>query len=380
MEILTFSKGHLEFEERLGNFLDKEVIPNIEKWEKEKIVPKSVWKRMGEQGFLCPCLPREYGGMGGDFLYSVIVARQLARTNHNGLAAFIHSDIVVPYIESYGSADQKKKYLPGCVFGDIITAVAMTEPDAGSDLASMTTTAVENGKDVVINGAKTFISNGVNCDLVVLAARDPEEKDPHKAVSLYLVESGTPGFKKGKPLEKMGWKSQDTAELFFSDVRIPKTSRLGKKGRGFPMLMAKLQQERLVCVVSTVYFSKNMVDWTTSYLKKQRTGSKSSIHSQSVRFALVEMAAEIKIVEVFMEKLVQQHMAGENVIVETSMGKYYATDLVKRTALRCLDLIGDFGSLEECPVARTFRDSRITSIFAGTNEIMKEIIARFSFS
>ncbi|NOX33068.1 MAG: acyl-CoA dehydrogenase [Deltaproteobacteria bacterium] len=380
MEILKFSKSHLDFQERLKTFMDREVVPNIETWEKEKKVPKSVWKKMGENKFLCPSLPAEYGGIGGDFLHSVIVIKELARTNHNGLAAFIHSDIVVPYIESYGSVDLKQKYLPLCVSGDMITAVAMTEPDAGSDLAAMTTTAVEKGDHVVINGAKTFISNGVNCDLAVLAAKDPKEKNPHKAVSLYLVESKTPRFKKGEPLEKMGWKSQDTAELFFNDCMIPKQNRLGKKGAGFKMLMAKLQQERLVCVVSAVFFCENMLEWTIGYLKEKKRGKKLAIHSQAARFALVEMATQAKMARVFMEKLVSEHMKKKDVIIETSMGKYYTTDLVKRTSLRCLELIGDYGSLEECPIARTFRDTRVMSIFAGTNEIMKEIIARFTLS
>jgi acyl-CoA dehydrogenase len=380
MNILAFSDSHLAFENRLRAFLDQEVVPNIEQWEKEKIVPKAIWKKMGRQGFLCPCLPKAYGGMGGDFLYSVLVTKQLARTNHNGLAAFLHSDIVVPYIASYGTDRQRQKYLPGCVSGDIITAVAMTEPDAGSDLAAMTTMAVEDDRYIIINGAKTFISNGVNCDLVVLAARDTREEDPHKAISLYLVEDGTLGFKKGQPLEKMGWKSQDTAELFFSDCRIPLENRLGEKGRGFKMLMAKLQQERLVCVVSAVFHSENMLAWTVDYLKNNRSGSEPALNSQATRFALAEMATETRIAKVFMEKLVQEHMAGNNIITETSMGKYFTTDLVKRTALRCLELIGDFGALEQCPMARTFRDTRVMSIFAGTNEIMKEIIARYSFS
>ncbi len=375
MEILKFSEEHLAFEKRLEAFMDFDVIPNIQKWEKDKIVPKSVWKQLGENGFLCPNLPKKYGGTGGDFLHSVLVAKQLARSNFNGLATFIHSDIVVPYIESYGTEKQLNKYLPGCVTGDIITAVGMTEPDSGSDLASMNTTAVEDGDSFVINGTKTFISNGVNCDLVILAAKNPEGENPHKAVSLFLVEDGTKGFKKGKPLEKMGWKSQDTSELFFSDCRIPKENLLGSLGNGFKMLMAKLQQERLICSVSAMYFCENMLKWTVDYLKK-----KGALESQVARFALSEMGTEITIGKVFMEKLVEEHMKKESIIVETSMGKYFTTDLVKRISLRCLELIGDFGSLEECPVARTFRDSRITSIFAGTNEIMKEIIAKFSYS
>ncbi|MCP3923749.1 MAG: acyl-CoA dehydrogenase [Desulfobacterales bacterium] len=375
MEILKFSEEHLAFEKRLEAFIDFEVIPNIQKWEKDKIVPKSVWRQLGENGFLCPNLPKKYGGTGGDFLHSVLVAKQLARSNFNGLATFIHSDIVVPYIEAYGTEKQLNKYLPGCVTGDIITAVGMTEPDSGSDLASMNTTAVEDGDSFVINGTKTFISNGVNCDLVVLAAINPEGDNPHKAVSLFLVEDGTKGFTKGKPLEKMGWKSQDTAELFFSDCRIPKENLLGSQGNGFKMLMAKLQQERLICSVSAMYFCENMLKWTVEYLK-----NKGALNSQVARFALSEMGTEITVGNVYMEKLVEEHMKKESIIVETSMGKYFTTDLVKRISLRCLELIGDFGSLEECPVARTFRDSRITSIFAGTNEIMKEIIAKFSYS
>jgi len=225
MDILKFTKEHNQFRERLCAFLAKEVTPFVDQWEKDHIVPKSTWEKTGKAGFLCPSIKPEYGGIGGDFLYSVIVAEEFSRTAHSGLAASLHSDIVVPYIDSFGSKEQKEKYLPGCVSGDIITAIAMTEPDAGSDLAGMKTTAVEQGDQVVINGSKTFISNGINCDLLVLAAADPAVENRHQAVSLYLLEDKTPGFKRGRQLDKMGWDSQDTAELFFSDCRIPKTNR-----------------------------------------------------------------------------------------------------------------------------------------------------------
>jgi len=230
MDILKYSDKHVDFRKRLRAFLEAEVTPFVERWEKEHIVPKSIWRSMGQAGFLCPALSLEYGGIDGDFLYSVILIEEIMRTNHTGLAAPLHSDIVVPYIDTYASAAIKKKYLPGCVSGDIITAVAMTEPDAGSDLASLKTTAVEEGDTVVINGSKTFITNGINSDLIIVAARDPEEENPYQAISLYLVEASTPGFKRGRHLEKMGYHSQDTAELFFSDCRVPIENRLSSWG------------------------------------------------------------------------------------------------------------------------------------------------------
>ncbi len=377
MEILKYTEEHNAFRKRLQAFLEKEVLPYIDQWESDHIVPKSVWQKIGQAGFLCTYVAPEYGGMGGDFLYSVIVCEELSKTNHSGLAAGLHSDVVVPYIDSFGSEEQKKKYLPGCVSGDIITAIAMTEPDAGSDLASMTTTAVEQGDEVVINGAKTFISNGVNCDLVVLAARDPSVEDRHQSISIYLVEADTPGFKKGEPLEKMGWHSQDTAELFFTNCRIPVKNRLGDAGNGFIMLMQKLQQERLVCAIGAVSGAEKMIEWTTDYCKNTTVSGKPLSKVQSTQFALVEMTTEVKIGKTFVEKLVADHTEGKNVVTETSMAKYWTTDMAKQTALRCLDLVGSFGIREECPIARALRDIRVMPIFAGTNEIMKGIAAKF---
>ncbi len=373
MEILKYTEAHQAFRERLRLFLEKEVVPHIDQFEKTHVVPKAIWRKMGQSGFLCTDIPVEYGGMGGDFLYSVIVAEEIARTNHTGLAAPLHSDVVVPYIASFGSEEQKRKYLPGCVSGDIVTAVAITEPGAGSDVASMSTTAVAEGDEIVINGTKTFISNAVNCDLLVLAAKDPAIENRHQAVSLYLVDAGTPGFKKGQPLEKMGWHSQDTGELFFTNCRIPKENRLGQAGMGFIMLMQKLQQERLVCAMGAVFCAEYILDWTTRYCKAGN--GKPLIKSQAIKFALVEMETEARLGRTFMEKLIADHMEGINVVAETSMAKYWTTEMAKRTALRCLDLIGSFATLEECPIARAWRDVRVTSIFAGTNEIMKGIVA-----
>jgi acyl-CoA dehydrogenase len=377
MEILEYTEDHIIFRKRLRDFLEKEVTPYADDWEEAGIVPKTTWAKMGQAGFLCTEVSAEYGGLGGDFLYSVIVIEELSRTSQNGLVAPLHSDIVVPYITSYAADALKKKYLPGCVSGDIITAVAMTEPGAGSDLAGISTSAVEEGDEVVLNGSKTFISNGIIADLVVVAARDPEVADPYQAISLYVVESDTPGFEKGRRLKKMGLWSLDTAELFFSKCRIPKTNRLGKKGDGFLMLMEKLQQERLVCAVWAVAGAERILEWTTEYCQNTQISGKPLSKSQAVQFGLIEMATDVKLGRAFVEKLVRDHMEGENVVIETSMAKYWTTDMVKRIADRALDFCGSFGTLESCQVARAWRDVRVMSIFAGTNEIMKNIAAKF---
>ena len=377
MEILKYTDAHNNFRERLRRFLEKEVTPHADQWEKDGIVPKEAWKKMGQAGFLCTEVLPDYGGLGGDFLYSVIVTEEISRTYQNGLVASLHSDIVVPYITEFGSDKIKKKYLPGCVSGDIISAVAMTEPDAGSDLAGIKTSAVEEGDEVILNGSKTFISNGIIADLVVLAARDPVVEDPYQAISLYLVESGTPGFEKGRRLKKMGLWSQDTAELFFSKCRIPKTNRLGKKGDGFLMLMQKLQQERLVCAIWAVAAAERILEWTMAHCQNTRVSGKPIAKSQVVQFGLVEMATEVKLGRTFVDKLIRDHMEGENVVIETSMAKYWTTDMLKRIADRALDFSGTFGILEKCPIAQAWRDVRVMSIFAGTNEIMKSIAAKF---
>jgi acyl-CoA dehydrogenase len=377
MKIINYSEAHQQFRKRLQSFIEKEVIPHIDQWEEDKIVPKTVWKKMGRAGFLCTDLQPKYGGMGGDFLYAVIVAEELTKTWHTGLAAFLHSDIVVPYIDSYGSEQTKQKYLPGCIAGDIVTAVAMTEPDAGSDLAGMKTCAVEEGDEVVIDGSKTFISNGINADLVVVAARDPKVENSYEAISLYVVESGTPGFTRGRKLEKMGMWSQDTAELFFTKCRIPSANRLGAKGQGFLMLMEKLQQERLMCAIGAVAAAERVLDWITRYCKHTIVNGKPRSKAQATQFALVEMATDVKIGRTFVDKLIMDHLEKHTIIVETSMAKYWTTEMLNRIVSRAVDLCGDFAILEKCPLARAFRDAKIMTIFAGTNEIMKNIAAKF---
>jgi acyl-CoA dehydrogenase len=378
VDILQYSEEHLIFRRNFRRFVETELAPQAEAWEEAGIVPREAWKRMGEQGYLCMALPEEHGGMEADFLYSMIVAEELTRAGCGGLAAPLHSDIVVPYLASFGSEELKARYLPRCATGEIITAVAMTEPNTGSDLAAIKTTAVEQEDGlVVLNGQKTFISNGINCDLVIVAARDPAVEDPHQALDLYVVEAGTPGFVKGKKIPKIGLHSQDTAEMFFEDCRIPVGNRLGAKGGGFLMLMDKLAPERLVVAIIAVASAERMLEWTIEYVKERKAFGKPLSKFQHTQFTLVELATEVRLGRTFLDKLVADFMAGENVIVEVSMAKYWCAEMASRVADRCLQLHGGWGYCEEYPIARAWRDARVLSIFAGTSEIMKIIAARF---
>jgi acyl-CoA dehydrogenase len=376
MEILQYTDEHRIFRDTLKKYLQNEVIPHVEEWEEAGITPKSAWKKLGDQGYLCMWVPEEYGGAGADFLYSVIMTEEMSWTNHTGLCAMLHSDIVVPYIMSYGTEELKKKYIPGCISGDIITAVAMTEPNTGSDLAAIKTKAVEDGDDVVINGQKTFISNGINCGICIVAARDPAVENPYAAMDLYVVEDGTPGFVKGKQIKKVGMKSQDTAELFFDDCRVPKANRLGEKGSGFRYLMEKLQQERLMCAIAAQAMAEYMLEITLQYCKDRTVFGRPVSKFQNSQFEFVEMSADIKVGRSFLEKLIVDHMEGRNIIMEVSMAKFWITEMACRVADRCLQLHGGYGYCDEYPISRAWRDIRVTRIFAGTNEIMRQIAAK----
>ena len=378
MDILNYTDEHRAFRQRLRKFIETRVIPHARQWEKDHAVPRDLWRDMGRAGLLCTQVPREYGGLGGDFIYSAIVCEEMAASMQTGLAATLHSDVVVPYISEYGSEDQKKRYLPGCVSGDIVTAIAMTEPDAGSDLASIRTTAVEQDGYVVLSGSKTFISNGIHGDLAVVAARNPDIRDPYMGMSLYLVEGGTPGFERGRQLDKMGWNSQDTAELFFNNCRIPVENRLGDKGMGFLMLMGKLQQERLCCAMGAVYGAEHSLKQVMDYCQNTTDASGKPLSKfQAIQFALVEMATEVKIGRTFLEKLIADHMEGLDVKIETSMAKYWTTGMANRVMGKGLEIMGEYGTCEENPLVQGWRDMRVTSIFAGTNEIMKTIVSKF---
>ncbi len=376
MGILNYTEEHERFRQRLLDHIEKEIKPVAEKWEKDKIVPKEAWKKMGEKGFLSTSVAKEYGGPGLDFLYSVIISEELMRSGQTGLAAGLHNDIIVPYIESFGSEAVKKKFLPGCVTGDVITAVAMTEPAAGSDVASIETTAVEDGDEIIINGSKTFISNGINCDLVIVAAKDPDVESKHNALSLYIVEDGTPGFTRGRHLEKMGMYAQDTAELFFSDCRIPKENILGEKGGGFIMLMQKLQQERLVSAISNVKAAELLLDEAVEFAKTNEVDGRPLSKQQAVKFTLAELATETKLNRALLDQVILGHMEGDNIIAETMMIKYSSSEMANQLVDRLMDLFGEYGALECNNIAQHFRDLKITTIFAGTTEIMKTIIAQ----
>jgi len=376
MEIIPYQEEHRIFRDTFRKFLEKEIVPHVDQWEEEGIVPRWAWKKLGENGFLCTAVPVEYGGQDADFLYSAILIEEMARANFYGLSARLHSDVVVPYLLQLASEEQKKKYLPGCIAGNILMAIAMTEPQAGSDLAGIKTTATEETDAFVLNGQKTFISNGINCDLVIVAAKNPKETNPHAAVDLFLVEAGTPGFEKGKVLKKIGWRSQDTAQLFFQNCRIPKENRLGAKGSGFKNLMKNLQQERLICTIGAMTAAEFMLAETIKYCKQREVFGKPLTKFQNTQFALAEMAAEIKIGRTFVDCLIVEHWQKNSVVIDVSMAKFWITEMAWRVADRCLQLFGGYGYCEEYPIARAWRDIRITRILAGSNEIMKQIIAK----
>lgn len=377
MEIIQYSKAHHQFREKARDFMRNEITPNIDQWEKDRIMPRSAWIRMGEEKLLCASVSKEYGGLGGDFLHEVILTEELIRANHNALGPTAHSGMIIPYINTFASGKIKKKFLPGCVTGEIITAFAMTEPDTGSDISSITTTAVETGDEVIINGSKIFITNGINSDLVVLVARDPAVKNPNDAISIYLVEAGSPGFDKGQKLNKMGLHSQDTSELFFSNCRIPKENRLGEKGKGWGMLMEKLQQERILTALISLANAEHILEWTVEYFKENSGPGKPIPKSQANQFALVEMATDAKIGRTFVDKLIVDHMENKNIIIETSMAKYWVSEMAKQLGGRCMDMLGEYATIERCPIVQPWLNARSMPIFAGTNEIMKAIIGKF---
>ncbi len=377
LERNIFSEEHDIFRDAFRKFVEKEVVPYREEWEAQGMVSREIWKKCGEQGYLCPWVDEKYGGLEADFYYSVVIAEELAAAGESGLMLSLHSDIVVPYIYSYGDEEQKEKWLPGCISGDTITAVAMTEPDAGSDLAAMRATAKRDGDEWVLNGQKTFISNGWICDLCVVACRtESGEGAGHGGFSLFVVEDGTPGFVKLRKLEKIGMKAQDTSELLFEDCRIPVSNLLGEEGQGFYILMEKLQQERLVVAMAAQTAAEYALDISINY-SKERTAFGRALHKfQVLRFKMVEMATEIAISRAFVDRLIQAHVEGKNVATETCMAKWWTTEMLKRVVDEGVQIHGGYGYMLEYPIAKAFLDARIQTIFAGTTEIMKEIIGR----
>ena len=371
-----FTPEHELFRATAREFFQREVVPHQERWMEAGIVDREAWRKAGEAGLLCPWLPDEYGGPGGDFLHSVIVIEELARAHESGFALPLHSDVVVPYIASFGSEEQKKRWLPGCVSGELVTAIAMTEPGTGSDLAAIATTARRDGDDYVLNGAKTFISNGILCDLCVVAARSETSDSPHQNLSLFVVEAGRPGFVKGKKLKKAGMLSQDTSELAFEDCRVPAANLLGAPGAGFLMLMQKLQQERLIVAIGCQAGAEVVLADTIEYVQQRKAFGKPIVKFQNTQFKLTECATEVEVGRVFLDRLIAEHVAGEYLVKECSMAKLWQSEMLQRVVDACLQMYGGYGYMLEYPIARAYMDARVQRIFAGTNEIMKIIIAK----
>ncbi|WP_299534654.1 acyl-CoA dehydrogenase family protein [uncultured Streptomyces sp.] len=376
MQRQIYTEEHEAFRATVRTFLDKEVLPHYAQWEKDGIVSREAWLAAGRQGLLGLAVPEEYGGGGTeDFRYSAVMAEEFTRAGVSGLALGLHNDIIGPYLTGLATEEQKRRWLPGYCSGEIITAIAMTEPGAGSDLQGIRTTAEDRGGHWVLNGSKTFISNGILADLVIVVARTTPEGGA-KGLSLLVVERGTEGFERGRNLDKIGQKSQDTAELFFNDVRVPKENLLGELDGGFLHLMTNLAQERMGIAVAAISGAEHLLEITTRYVKEREAFGRPLAKLQHVRFEIAEMATECAVTRAFLDRCITEHTAGTLSAVDASMAKWWATELQKRVADRCLQLHGGYGYMNEFPVAKAFTDGRIQTIYGGTTEIMKEIIGR----
>ena len=373
-----FSDEHELFRSQFKRFAQAEIEPRIEEWNAQGSSDRQTWRRMGEEGFLGANAPEEYGGAGADFIYDAIVMEELAYMRAHSLMMSLHSDICLPYLTVHGTQAQKERYLPGAVAGEIILGIAMTEPGTGSDLANVQSTAIREGDEYVLNGSKTFISNGQIGDLfVVVAKTEPSADPPHRGISLLLVEATAPGFVRGRKLDKLGLVGQDTSELYFQDCRVPAENLLGgEEGRGFYQLMENLQQERLCIGVSSIASCRRTLDDTVHYVKERKAFGKPIAAFQNTQFKLAEMATEVEVGQAFVDRLLVAHVRGDEIVSEVSMGKWWASDLQKRVTSECLQLHGGYGFMKEVPISMDYADAAVQSIYAGTNEIMKVIIAR----
>jgi len=378
MRRTVFTEEHEMFRTAFRQFVDKEISPNIEAWEKAGIVPRELFTAAGAAGCLGMGVSEAYGGGGeDDFRYNLIIGEEVQRagTGGAGLSITLHNDICLPYFTSLCTDEQKRRWLPGICSGEIITAVAMTEPGIGSDLAGMSTTAIRDGDSYVVNGSKTFITNGINADLIITAVKtDPTQR--HKGMSLVVLERVMDGFERGRNLEKVGLHSQDTAELFFSDVHVPVANLLGTEGQGFVHLVQNLPQERLSIAAAGVAASEAALGWTLEYVKERNAFGQPIGSFQNSRFKLAEMRTEIDLAQVYVDRCIEALNAGELTAEEAAGAKWWCTELQKRVVDACVQLHGGYGYMLEFPIARAYADARITTIYGGTTEIMKEIIGR----
>jgi alkylation response protein AidB-like acyl-CoA dehydrogenase len=371
-----FAAEHEDFRQTLRRFIAEEVMPNHERWEEQQHVDREIWKRAGELGFLCMTLPEAYGGAGADRRYSMILIEELSRAGASGIGWPLHSDIVGNYILNYGNEAQKAQWLPKMASGEAITAIAMTEPSAGSDLQAIRTRAVADGDHYIVNGSKTFITNGWLSDLAVVAVRTGDSGEGAKDISLLLIEAGRDGFTKGKPLKKVGLKAQDTCELFFKDVRVPKANLLGTEGQGFKMLMHELAWERLICAIICIGAAEGALAHTVAYTRERKAFGKPVASFQNSKFKLAEMKTELSIAQTFVDRCMELELERKLSAEAAAAAKYWTSDLLCKLVDECVQLHGGNGYMLEYPVARYYIDARVNRIYGGTNEIMKEIISR----
>jgi alkylation response protein AidB-like acyl-CoA dehydrogenase len=379
IERTLFREEHRIFRESVRRFVEREIVPFHAQWEKEGTVPRELWRKAGAEGLLCCTVPEEYGGLGLDYLFDVVVYEELWRVGASGPGFLIHTDLVATYILSFGSEDQKRTWLPKMVRGEAIGSLGMTEPHAGSDLKAIRTRAARDGDDFVINGQKVFISNGQLCDILVLAAKTDSEAGA-KGITLFLVEGDRPGFRRGRNLDKLGMHAQDTSELFFEDVRVPATNMLGGEGRGFAHMMTKLAQERLAQAIRSALVTETIIEWTVEYTSQRKAFGRTIADFQNTQFKLAELATEAAVARVFTDKCIALFMEGKLDPVEAAMAKMFTANLHCKAADECLQLFGGWGYMWEFPIARAYADARIIKIAGGSIEIMKTIIARRLFA
>ena len=370
-----FTEDHEIFRRTVRKFLEDEMAPHHEKWENQGYVDREAWTRAGELGFLCMTMPEEFGGSGADRLYSAVLMEETQRLNLTGLGFGLHNEIVAPYINRYGSEEQKKKYLPRMARGEMVGAIAMSEPGTGSDLQGIKTTALKDGNEIIVNGQKTFITNGWNADVVIVVAKTDPEKGA-KGTSLVMIERGDEGFEKGRRLKKLGLKAQDTSELFFDNVRIPADRILGEEGKGFVYLMQELAWERIQVAISAAAAMEAAVEMTVEYCKERKAFGQPLLEFQNTRFKLAEMKTIAQVGRTFVDECLSKVLVNELDAETASMAKLWTSDMQNKVIDECLQLHGGYGFMWEYPIARMYADARVQRIYAGTNEIMKEIIAR----
>ena len=370
-----FSPEHETFRDSVRRFMEAEVKPHDERWQEQGYVDKEVWRKAGANGFLCCSMPEEYGGAGADRLYSVVLMEEQARANNSSLGWGLHSEIVAPYLLNYGDEALKQKYLPKMASGELVGAIAMSEPGAGSDLQSVKTSAIRKGDRYLVNGSKTFITNGWNCDLVIVVAKTDPAKGA-KGTSLLIVDSSMPGFTKGKRLKKLGLKGQDTAELFFDNVEVPAQNLLGQENNGFIYLMQELPWERMQIAIGAAAKCEAALGWTIAYVNERKAFGRTVSSFQNTRFKLAEIATEVQVMRVFVDRCMQLLLDKKLDTATASMAKYWATDMEGKVLDECLQLHGGYGFMWEFPISQAYADARVTRIYGGTNEIMKEVISR----